>query len=165
MILPPTYPDVVPILSLHPLAPTGERLEGDDEARLLSELKTEAENNVGMAMIFTLVSQLKEGLNEIIAKRQLDQSRILELKALAIEEKEQEKFRGQKVDLASFTAWKARFTKEMEAEARTTASANESHNRKVMTGKQMFLLDRSLANDQGDVADDDVVEKPEVAAS
>jgi hypothetical protein len=67
IILPPTYPEVVPELSLS-LSPSSPRstIPKDQYPEILSHLTSAADENLGMAMIFTLVSILKETLEEML---------------------------------------------------------------------------------------------------
>jgi hypothetical protein len=66
VVYPPTYPDTVPDLSLE--AVEGE-LSSAEEAELLDGMRTLGEESLGMAMVFTLTSWLKEALSRVIHER------------------------------------------------------------------------------------------------
>lgn len=69
-----------------------------------------------MAMIFTLVSALKEHAETLIAERQASAQAEKDREATEREEEENRKFHGQAVTRESFLEWRERFRAEMEAE-------------------------------------------------
>ncbi|KAI4248091.1 MAG: hypothetical protein L6R40_001180 [Gallowayella cf. fulva] len=116
--LPPSYPDEAPILglSLPPNAPKPPHLDlSTDREPLLSSLATTIDENLGMAMIFTLVTVLRENIESLILERvaaiQTAKDRIAE----EAEAKENAKFHGEKVTRESFLRWREGFRGEMEA--------------------------------------------------
>ncbi|KAK0503236.1 ubiquitin-conjugating enzyme/RWD-like protein [Armillaria luteobubalina] len=150
-----SYPDVLPDLSLE--AVEGE-LEDDEVAKLISELNGIGEENLGMAMTFTLVSHLREQLSTLVRSR-ADRRRKeeLEKERLALEE-EEARTRGTPVTAASFKAWKDKFDaqqgrkKQQEEEERMkglTPKEREEVKRMYsrLSGRQLFEKNRNLEED------------------
>ncbi|KAK0210728.1 ubiquitin-conjugating enzyme/RWD-like protein [Desarmillaria ectypa] len=150
-----SYPDVLPDLSLE--AVEGE-LEDDEVAKLISELNAIGEENLGMAMTFTLVSHLREQLSTLVRSR-ADKRRKeeLEKERLALEE-EEARTRGTPVTAASFKAWKDKFDaqqarkKQQEEEERMkglTPKEREEVKRMYsrLSGRQLFEKNRNLEED------------------
>ena len=92
VVLPPTYPDVIPELSLS-LTPDSPRstIAKDQFPGILKKLDTAADENLGIAMIFTLVSILKETLEELLISTEAKEE---EAKRTA-EEREKERLRDE----------------------------------------------------------------------
>jgi len=65
---PPQYPDVLPELSLHTIEGEGE-IEDSEINDLLNDLRAVGEENLGIAMTFTLVSHLREQLSVLVKTR------------------------------------------------------------------------------------------------
>ena len=63
---PDTYPDILPELSFDALDGTLDDQESED---LMSELTTIGEENIGMAMTFTLISHIREKLLTLLQYR------------------------------------------------------------------------------------------------
>ncbi|KAF5391437.1 hypothetical protein D9757_001912 [Collybiopsis confluens] len=109
------YPDVLPELSLYPLESDVEPAEID---ALIQGLIKIGEENLGMAMTFTLVSHLREQLVELVQTRdERRKSKEAEKERLALEEEEM-RTRGTPVTADSFKSWKAKFDREL-AERKT----------------------------------------------
>lgn len=151
--LPSEYPEVGPILHLESIpSEAGEDLTGEDRDALLSKLDLLIEENLGIAMIFTLVSALKE---EVILLLDDRINKIESAKAAAaaeVEKREQKRFEGTKVTRESFNAWNANFKIEMarkrqeeeEATKKQLMRAGAAFERKL-TGRQLFEGDTTLA--------------------
>jgi len=104
------YPDELPGLSAEPIE--GD-IEDDELDHLLDGLRTLGEENLGMAMTFTLVSHLRERLSDFVRSR-ADRKRHEESeKERLLLEAEEARTRGTPVTRESFTAWKIKFDKEM----------------------------------------------------
>ncbi|KAK7467102.1 hypothetical protein VKT23_004162 [Stygiomarasmius scandens] len=149
------YPDVLPDLTLSPLE--GE-VDESEMVHLLDELKKAGNENLGMAMTFTLVSHLREQLSELVRsrveKRKKDE---MEKERLAIEE-EEARTRGTPVTVDSFKAWKIRFDAEQAAKKLReeeeklkghTPKEREEHRRigTRLSGRQLFERNRNLEED------------------
>lgn len=148
-----TYPDALPELKL--LCIEGEWSEAERE-QLERKMNETAEENVGMAMVFTIASLLKEELNELILARKTEQDRIKEEKLAAELEAEAAKFRGTKVTAENFAAWKDGFDQEMrdlDLKDKAARKAEEAKRGKP-TGRQLFEQDKSLAQSDAKFVDD-----------
>ena len=145
---PETYPDIPPDLTLSapPDAPRHTHLDiQNDKARLLSALQPVIEENLGMAMVFTLASTLKDSAELLISERQAAAQGLKDIEAAKAEEEENRKFHGTAVTRETFLAWRDRFRNEMaEAEERRREDKEaEDKKRRVkaeerLTGKQLF---------------------------
>ena len=145
---PGTYPDIPPDLTLSapPDAPKHTHLDiQDDRTRLLSALQPVIDENLGMAMIFTLVSTLKDSAELLISERQAAAQSLKDIVAARAEEEENRKFHGTAVTRETFLAWRDRFRKEMaEAEEKRREDKEaEDKKRRIkaedrLTGKQLF---------------------------
>ncbi|KAF3078644.1 hypothetical protein TWF569_004286 [Orbilia oligospora] len=169
----PDYPNAAPDLSIsldspstHPLTFPG------DEAPLVSALDTAVEENMGMAMVFTLATTLKEAAESILRDRADEARRIRDEVARIEEEKEMEKFRGELVTKEVFENWRLAFIKEMkekkeqeerereEAEAKGRRSGNVSGvgpAGKKLTGRELF--ERGLVGGMDEDDEDDAPEE------
>ncbi|EPQ58141.1 RWD domain-containing protein [Gloeophyllum trabeum ATCC 11539] len=162
---PDTYPDVLPDLALDPVE--GDLDEVDIEG-LLNDLRTIGEENIGMAMTFTLVSHLRERLSDVVrekAERQRKEEAEKERQAL---EAEEARTRGTPVTRESFLAWKKKFDQELaakkakEEEERLkamTPKEREEYKRFQTrpTGRQLFERDKTLATTDDSLAEEGTV--------
>jgi hypothetical protein len=106
---PESYPDEAPILELSAPrnAPEHPYFDLDDDAEeLLAGLSETIEENMGMAMVFTLVSTLKDNAEQLIAKRQQAERDRHEERLLALEREENKKFHGTPVTPETFASWR-----------------------------------------------------------
>ncbi|KAH7022718.1 RWD domain-containing protein [Ilyonectria destructans] len=114
---PPEYPEKAPHLDV--LAPPNAVPHeffnvADDREQLLSTLDETIEENLGMAMIFTIVSMLKESAEQLVQDRKDVITRAQEEVRAAAEVEENKKFHGTAVTPESFLKWRESFLKEME---------------------------------------------------
>lgn len=129
-----------------------------------------------MAMVFTLVSALKESAELLMAERANAAQALKEMEAAKAEEEENRKFEGTAVTVQSFLEWHERFKKEMEEEEQRKREEKEAEDRKSkkpvardekkLTGKQLW--ERGLAG-KGDFDEDEedfmpAVDKMKIAA-
>lgn len=145
---PETYPDVPPLLdvSAPPNAPKYPHFDiQDDKETLISGLEPVIEENLGMAMVFTLVSTLKDSAELLITERQAAAQAIKDQEAAKVEELENAKFHGTAVTRESFTEWRERFRREMEEaeERRRVEQEAEDKKKRVkveekLTGRQLW---------------------------
>lgn len=159
---PETYPDEAPGLDITspPNAPKYAHLDvQEDKARLLEALEPTIEESMGMAMVFTLVSTLKDSAELLVSERQQAIQALLDIESAKAEAEENRKFEGEKVTRDTFLAWRDKFKQEMADEAarkQAEAEAEEKKKRggkveeKKLTGKQLW--ERGLA---GKVMDDE----------
>jgi hypothetical protein len=135
---PEAYPDEAPILDITqpPNAAKHDHLDiQEDKARLLDALQETIEENMGMAMVFSLVSTLKDAAELLIAERQQAVQAIKDVEAQKAEEEENRKFEGEKVTRASFLAWREKFREEIAEENARKAAELEAEEKKKRGGK------------------------------
>ncbi|XP_062321059.1 RWD domain-containing protein 1 [Osmerus eperlanus] len=134
------YPDEAPLWEIF----SQENLEDSDTEEILSFLHQQAEENLGMVMIFTLVNAVQEKLNEIVDqiknRREEEQSR----KDAEAEEAEKVAFQGTVVTIENFLAWKARFELEMNELKKKRQKEEEQIGKIKLTGKKLFETDHNL---------------------
>ncbi|GIZ39684.1 hypothetical protein CKM354_000305900 [Cercospora kikuchii] len=168
---PDAYPDEPPILDITqpPNATKHEHLDiQEDKQRLLDALQPEMEASLGMQMIFTLHSTLKETAEQLILERHQAVIAVLDAEKARIEEEENKRFEGEKVTRESFLAWRDKFQKEMAEEADRKRLEQEAEEKKkrggkdlkeVLTGRQLW--EQGLAGktaDDEDEGDDAITE-------
>lgn len=122
-----------------------DELNRDDMKKLLDELNENAEENVGMASVFTLASLLKESAENLYNEKIKKQEHEHEKAILEQEEKEQEKFRGTPVTEESFAEWRRKFREEFKLDQLKEEANN---NKSKLTGKQIF--EQGLNKDEDD---------------
>lgn len=168
---PEDYPDKEPNLELLPPPQLHEQHPlfsvADDKDELLSGLTETIEENMGMAMVFTIVSALKDAAEQMIVSRHEAAMKIKEEALLAAEREENKKFHGTPVTPETFTKWQTDFLKEMaeqrkrDEEAQAAEAAKKSRggagsmgvlnkDGSKLTGRQLW--EQGLA---GKVEDDD----------
>lgn len=177
MSYPEDYPDEAPRLDISapPNAPKHKYLDvAEDKSRLLEALTPTIEENLGMAMVFTLVSTLKDSAELLITERMQAAEAQREMEIREAEEKENEKFHGTQVTRETFLEWRARFIKEMEEAEQRAQEEKEAEEKKKrgpkeekrMTGRELWVkglvgkVDEEY--DEGDVAEG--VEKMKIKA-
>jgi RWD domain len=139
---PEAYPEEPPLLDLLPIpnAPVHPFFSvASDKEALLDGLKDTIEENMGMAMIFTLVSTLKENAEQIVAERQATARHEHEQKLLAAEREENKKFHGTPVTPETFKSWREGFRKEMEAMRVKQEEEDEAADKKRNRGKETVV--------------------------
>ncbi|KAI3624631.1 Protein gir2 [Malassezia furfur] len=187
----PDYPDAVPEMAVRVIedanealgaAPSEEDAEASTDAdasaplvsdaragvqQLRAELDQVAEDSLGMPMVFTLASHLRESLTTYLqneakaAEERASRQRDAEIAA------EEEKFRGTAVTAERFLAWRVRFMQEQQArrdkaEAEKMAAMSNKEREEYKRYKQK-PTGRELFSKQGTVeeekdADDSVKE-------
>ena len=164
---PEDYPDKAPNLELS--APQNALAHeyfnvADDKEQLLEGLAETIEENLGMAMVFTLVSTLKEAAEQLVVERREAAEKVREEALLEAERKENQKFHGTLVTPEVFIKWRENFLKEME-EARLKEEeekAAESKKTKAkepvkLTGKQLWETGLAGRADQEGEEDDSMI--------
>lgn len=128
-----------------------------------------------MAMIFTLVTTLKDEAELLISERQKAIQALRDFEAAQAEAEENRKFEGTKVTRETFLEWSSRFKKEMEEEKLRRQAEIEAEEKKKkgakeekkLTGKELW--ERGLAGkvDEEDEGPDPLesMEKLKVAAA
>ncbi|RWS04547.1 RWD domain-containing protein 1-like protein [Dinothrombium tinctorium] len=132
------YPEEAPEIEV---SLAGDNFDENDEQQLLELLNNEANNNLGMVMVFTLVSVATEWLNTKRDQQKVEKQREVERRKREEEEAEMKKFEGTRVTVESFLAWKRKFELEM-------AQINQKQSidlcNKKLTGKELFEKDKTL---------------------
>jgi hypothetical protein len=166
---PESYPDVGPYLDITspPNASKYPLLDpAEDKAQLLEKLEPAIEESLGMAMVFTLVSTLKEAAEALIVERQKAEEEVREVAARKAEEEENRKFHGTAVTPESFLEWRSKFRKEMEEKERLRKEEEELDAKgkkgkveeKKLTGRQLWERGLVGKGDEEDVEGEDAVE-------
>ncbi|KAI9871060.1 MAG: hypothetical protein M1830_003485 [Pleopsidium flavum] len=161
---PDAYPDKPPLLDLSnpPNAAKYPHLDiQEDKSRLLGALQPVIEENMGMAMVFTLVSTLKDSAELLISERQRAVQALKDVEAAKAEEEENKKFHGTAVTRESFLAWRAKFRQESEEDERREREEKETEDKKKrgpkeekkMTGRELWergLVGKVEEDDEGE---------------
>ncbi|CAF9914389.1 MAG: hypothetical protein ALECFALPRED_009581 [Alectoria fallacina] len=146
---PESYPDVAPNLDITfpPNAPRMPQLSlPEDKPHLLSSIDETMTESMGQAMVFTLISALKESAELLIGTRLNKVQAERDEEAAKAEEAENAKFHGEAVTRESFLAWRAKFRDEMgmEEEERRRRAEEEGKTKKVrieegkMSGRELW---------------------------
>ncbi|XP_006013093.1 RWD domain-containing protein 1 [Latimeria chalumnae] len=128
------YPDEAPLYEIA----SHENLEDRDFTDVMAVLEQQIQENLGMVMIFTLVTAVQEKLNEIVdqvkSRREQEQKR----KEKEAEEAEKVCFHGTPVTIENFLSWKARFDAELMEMRKKKQKEEEQSGKNKLTGKQLF---------------------------
>lgn len=163
---PEDYPDKPPFLELAPApnAPSHQYINiAEDKAQLLEGIHETIEENLGMAMIFTVVSALKDAAEQLAVERREAAIKAQEEAALEAEREENKKFQGTPVNRETFLKWRESFLQEMEDQRIKEEEEKAAEMKKArikepvkLTGKQLW--ERGLAGKGDDdlEGDDDV---------
>jgi hypothetical protein len=119
-----------------------------------------------MAMIFTLVTVLKDSAELLITERQNAKQALADIEAARLEEEENKKFQGEAVTRESFIAWRARFMKEQEDDEKRAIEEKELEDKKArikkeekkMTGRELWEKGLVGKVDEDDDEDEDAVD-------
>ncbi|KAF2804955.1 RWD-domain-containing protein [Mytilinidion resinicola] len=144
---PPTYPDSAPLLDISapPNAPKHKFLDiSSDRATLLAALTPTIEENLGMAMVFTLYSSLKDSAELLIAERQAAAQALRDVEAAEAEEAENAKFHGTQVTRESFLKWREGFRREMREREERRAEEKEAEDKKKRVKEEKRMTGREL---------------------
>ncbi|KAI1214070.1 RWD domain-containing protein [Annulohypoxylon truncatum] len=168
---PENYPDEAPILDLSPPQNAASHPHfsvAAEKEQLLKGLEDTIQENLGMPMIFTLVTTLKEEAEQLIAERKEAALKVHEEALLAAEREENKKFHGTPVTPETFMKWREGFLKEMEEKAQREEDERLAELKKAkvkepvkLTGRQLW--ERGLVGkvDEGDDDEDIPSEKVE----
>ncbi|XP_068698042.1 RWD domain-containing protein 1-like [Montipora foliosa] len=144
-----TYPDDPPTIEVT----SYEGIDDSDVLKLQEFLDQEALENLGMAMVFTLVSSTQEKLNEFITKLKDKKENEKLTKEKEAEEAERKKFTGTPVTLETFVVWRRAFELEM---MQINKKTNEGNLKGKLTGRQLFEQDESMENSDVVFLEDEV---------
>ncbi|KAJ1560180.1 RWD domain-containing protein 1, partial [Nowakowskiella sp. JEL0078] len=143
-----TYPETAPNLSI--AVEVGSELDEDnillseqEISDLKSSLETECEANLGMAMVFTLVSFAKEHVEELVRVREEAAEAARDARIKAEEDAELARYQGTRVNVDTFSKWRSTFEKEI-AEIIFKEGKQIDLKKGKLTGRQLFEKDVSL---------------------
>ncbi|XP_045044634.1 RWD domain-containing protein 1 isoform X3 [Desmodus rotundus] len=105
---------------------------------------TRAEENLGMVMIFTLVTAVQEKLNEIVDQIKTRREEEKKQKEKEAEEAEKQLFHGTPVTIENFLNWKAKFDAELLEIKKKRMKEEEQAGKNKLSGKQLFETDHNL---------------------
>ena len=115
-----------------------------------------------MAMVFTLVSTLKDNAEQLVAERQAAARRVHEQRLEELEKEENRKFHGTPVTPETFNSWNEDFKREMEEQRTKDEEAEEAAEKKKNRGKDTVvqltgrqLWERGLVGKVEEEEDDD----------
>jgi hypothetical protein len=126
-----------------------------------------------MAMVFTLVTVLKDSAELLITERQNAEQAVADMEKAKLEEEENKKFQGEAVNRESFLAWRERFMKEQEEEAQKAIEDKEVEDKKArvkkeekkMTGRELWEKGLVGKVEEDDDEEDSVdIEKLKIAS-
>ncbi|KAF6145359.1 hypothetical protein GIB67_016820, partial [Kingdonia uniflora] len=152
------YPDEPPLLNVKSL----RGIQPEDLKILKNKLEQEASENLGMAMVYTLVSSAKEWLGEIF-------SQDVGIEDSEVEETPKDEIvvpHGEAVTVETFLAWRERYEAELALERAKLMpeSALASTKEKKLSGRQWFESGRASAKGAAaaegseDEADEDIID-------
>ncbi|PTB69962.1 RWD-domain-containing protein [Trichoderma citrinoviride] len=160
---PDDYPDAAPHLDIlsSPSSPPHPHFNvGEDRDKLLADLADTVTENLGMAMVFTLYSSLKEAAEQLVQDRKDAAERAREEEQLAAEREENKKFHGTPVTPETFMKWREAFLKEMEEKRQREEEERLAELKKArikepvkLTGRQLW--ERGLAGKGEDLEDEE----------
>ncbi|KAM0792615.1 hypothetical protein ACM66B_005276 [Microbotryomycetes sp. NB124-2] len=107
----PTYPDEIPQISIEP--DTGSFSESE-LTEITRRVESQARDQLGMAMVYTLSQQLREVLSDVLRERREREQNEANERARLEEEAEAKKTKGTPVTKESFEKWKVAFEREMD---------------------------------------------------
>lgn len=166
---PEEYPDEQPRLDITqpPNAPKHPFIDVQtDKDVLLEALQPTIEESMGMAMVFALVSALKDAAEVLIVERQQAVQAVKDVEAAKAEQEENRKFEGQKVTREAFLSWREEFRRENAEEAERKKVEQEVEDKKKrgrleekkLTGRQLWEQGLAGKTIEEDEDGEDVVE-------
>lgn len=131
------YPEEAPLLELDNVV----NFEDSYETSLIKYLKEQIHENLGMVMVFTLVSSAQEWLNVKFEDLKKNKEERAALKLKEEEEAELKRFEGTRVTVETFMKWKKIFEDEMGITKKRETAEREG---KKLTGRELFMTDKTL---------------------
>ncbi|KAJ2359338.1 rwd domain-containing protein [Coemansia erecta] len=172
------YPDELPDFTIDVLDNDGDDdavlgetdaiLDTSDIGDLSTQTRAMCEESLGMAMVFSMASNLREIAAQRLVEKTTHLKQLREQRIQKEIEIEQAKFVGTPVTRANFDEWKLAFDREMAELARSQAAVASGEDGRTAarrgvkpddrpTGRQLFEQDKELAkSDSKYIADGDV---------
>lgn len=147
----PTYPDVAPLLKVRSL----QGINDSDIRQLQAKLEEEVQDNLGMAMMYTLATSAKEWLREKYGQEEVEEEDEDDVAKEEVIEKH-----GEVVTVESFMAWRDRYEAEIALEKAKLMpdSALLASKEKRTGGRQWFEMKgagKVVEEDEEEIDDDD----------
>nr|XP_023024266.1 RWD domain-containing protein 1 [Leptinotarsa decemlineata] len=133
----PKYPEEAPIIEIE----NSENFEEHYEQKILDYLMEQVEENLGMVMVFTLVSSAQEWLNVKYEETKREKEERAARKLLEDEEAERKRFEGTRVTVETFMKWRKNFEDDMGITKKREIADKEG---KKLTGRELFMTDNTL---------------------
>ncbi|KAK9829546.1 hypothetical protein WJX72_006404 [[Myrmecia] bisecta] len=165
----PSYPDEAPLVKARSI----RGLSPEDLAQLQALLEQTAQENLGMAMIYALVSAAQEWLRDKVLGDGAGEAVLDPEEAKKRREEEEERklaeirSHGTPVTPQTFVEWKQRFDAEIAAIKARSQDSTAKEVDKGPTGKEFFLQQEALgkeAEEESEVPEDDEDYEAEYAA-
>lgn len=131
------YPDEPPVVEISDV----ENITDEDEEKLINHIIEQANENLGMVMVFTLVSAGQEWLNVRWEEMRNERDESLLRKQEEEEEAERKRFEGTRVTVETFMKWKTHFEEDTGITKKKEMIEKEA---KKLTGRELFLTDKTL---------------------
>lgn len=140
-------------LAISGIAPALLELNSRDCIALKKILEEAAEENVGMASVFTLASMVKEEAEAAVQEKLEAAEKEREKEILRQEAEEQKKFIGTPVNAETFSAWRLKFRNEFNLDEKDHVhTIYDAKGQAKLTGRQMFERGLSKFDDDEDDA-------------
>ncbi|KAM9768679.1 RWD domain-containing protein 1-like [Dama dama] len=134
------YPDEAPLYDIFARL----NLEDNDVADILKLLALQAEENLGVVMISTLVTTVQEKLNETVDQMKTRREEEKKQEEREAEEAEKQLFHGTPVTIGDFLNWKAKFDAELLEIKKKRMKEEEQAGKSKLSGRQLFETDHNL---------------------
>jgi len=128
------YPSEEPLLEVE----ESENIDDEHLDELVAHLKEQLTENLGMPVVFTIVTAAIEWLNDKNDQIKADIDAAAKKKRDLEEEEERKKLEGTKVTIESFLSWKAEFDEERLGKKADVIKGSK------LTGRELFMTDKSL---------------------
>ena len=139
-----TYPDTYPDVGVEIEFEESEGVEDPQLEGLKEHLNEVVEENLGMAMVFTIVSAAIEWLGETNDRLKFEAEEVIRIKKEKDDEEERKKLEGTKVTIESFLAWKDEFDAEMNAKKSAAVLSKKEKEKMNKNGRELFMTDQTL---------------------
>lgn len=169
VVYPEAYPDVGPYLDITspPNAYKHPELDiSEDKVELLQALGPTIEDSLGMAMVFTLVTTLKEAAENMITERLQKAEAVRDQELRKKEDEENRRFHGTLVTREKFLEWREKFRTEMQEKEKKQKEEEEAEDKKKkgpktdekrLTGKQLWESGLAGKGEEDDAEGEDAI--------